>query len=158
MPAHTPHRPALPRHRPASRRRGFTLIEVLTTILLMAIIVPVAMRAVSASTGAASSAQHRTIAAGLADSKLAELVATGDWQNGGTGGDFGEYYPEYSWQARVDTWATSAAVTQVQVVVSWTTARRGDESLTVATLVYPPGTAAASSTSSSSSTGTGGTP
>lgn len=70
------------------RPRGFTLIEVLATIFLLAIVVPVAMQAISVSTSAASVAEHQTTAAALAESKLAELIATGDWQQGALSGNF----------------------------------------------------------------------
>ena len=148
-----PHHPITPPRRRRARR-GFTQIEVLVTILLLAIVVPVAMQAVSTATGAASAARHKSVAAGLAESKMAELIATGEWQTGATSGGFGEEYPEYRWDARAVNW-TEPSVTQLDVVVSWTTARRGDESIVLSTLVYV-SNATAGGTGATGSTGTGG--
>jgi len=47
------------------RRAGFTLVEVLATIMLLAIVLPVAMRGVTISTQTASTARRRTEAAGF---------------------------------------------------------------------------------------------
>src|SRR5215217_5397731 len=117
------------------RRAGFTLIEVLATLLLLAIVIPVAMQAISLASGTASAAKHRAEAAGLAEGKLAELIATGDWQTSGLQGDFGEGYPDYQWFAQVKNWSESE-VMQLDVIVNWTSARRGEESVVVSTLVY----------------------
>ena len=149
--------PSQPRPR---RRSGFTLIEVLATILLLAIVVPVAMQAVNTASSAASAARHKSVAAGLAESKMAELIATGDWQTGAVSGGFGEEYPEFRWDARAVNW-TEASVTQLDVVVAWKTARRGDESLVLSTLVYQSNATqegAAGATGAPGATGAGGSP
>ena len=152
--------PTLPRRpRPP---RGFTLVEVLATILLLSIIIPVAMQAVSTATLAASAAKNRSTAAGLAESKLAELIATGDWQTGAVSGGFGDEYPDFRWDARAVNW-TEASVTQLDVVVSWKTARRGDESIVLSTLVYlsnatQGGTGSTGTGAASGTGGTGGSP
>src|SRR4051794_38319604 len=65
---------ALPRR---AMRAGFTLIEVLATLVLLGIILPAAMRGVSIGLAMASHARHVTEAAQLAEAKLNELVATG---------------------------------------------------------------------------------
>ena len=149
--------PRCPTAAPRPRARGgFTLIEVLATILLLSIVIPVAMQAVSASTGAASAARHKTVAAGLAESKLAELIATGDWQTGAVSGTFGEEHPEFRWDARAVNW-TEASVTQLDVVVTWTSSRRGEESIVLSTLVYLSGTTQEGTGSTGASGSTGGT-
>src|SRR4051794_14642008 len=86
------------------RRSGFTLIEVLGTILLLGIVVPAAMEAVTISMTASSVVRHRTEAAGLAESKLTDLVVTGEWQEGLLSGDFAPDWPDYRWEAVVDNW------------------------------------------------------
>src|SRR2546423_9326344 len=77
--------------------KGFTLIEVLATMVLMAIVLPVTMQALSVSLGAASSARHTTEASGLAQAKLNELISTGQW-NSTSNGDFGTDHPGYRWE------------------------------------------------------------
>src|SRR5947209_4673020 len=102
--------------RSASRRRalcrrggGFTLIEVLAALMLVAIVLPVAMRGVSVATAAASAARHRNEAAALAQSKLDELLANMQTQqtqmSSSMSGDFGGDWPEYQWSAELVTWA-----------------------------------------------------
>src|SRR5882724_9304418 len=90
------------------RRRGFTLIEVLAALVLLAIVLPAAMRGVTVASSAASSAQKRTKAAALAASKLQELLATGQYENGNLSGDFGsDEGPEYNgfrWEAQTANW------------------------------------------------------
>src|SRR4051794_33197688 len=88
---------------------GFTLIEVLAALMLVAIVLPVAMRGVSVATGAASNARHRNEASALAQSKMDELLAnmqaTQTQMNTNMSGDFGEDWPGYEWSAELVTWA-----------------------------------------------------
>lgn len=153
-------------HCRTSSRRAFTLIEVLATIALLGIILPVAMQGVSVATGIASTARHRSEAGALAQAKLAELVVTQQWENGGAlGGDFGSDWPDYRWEAQVVDWVAATAVNtysstssdnpprQLDVRVTWR-GRTGDQFVQLSTLVYLPDTSSSSSTSSTSSTTT----
>lgn len=114
-------------------RGGFTLIEVLASLLLVALIVPVAMEGVSLAVGLAASAKQQREATTLAASKLAELTATGSWQQGNATGDFAPDWPGYHWDAVVSDWQDPLLRT-VQVRVHWT-ARATERSVTVTTLV-----------------------
>jgi len=147
-------------------RAGFTLIEVLASLLILAIVVPVAMQAVSLATGTATISRQRAEAAALAESQLAYLMASGEWQTGTLQGDFGELYPEFQWFASVNTW-TQPNVMQLDVMVSWYNNRRGEESIVVSTLVYQLGfddgtgegtDDGTGTTGTSGTSGTGGTP
>lgn len=118
--------------------RGFTLVEVLATLMLMAIVLPAVMKGIQLSQAAASSARRRTEAAGLAEGKLSEIVATAQWQGGNLSGDFGPGWPDYHWQAVVQAWpddTTSANLQQIDLKVTWV-ARGHDDSLTLSTLTY----------------------
>jgi prepilin-type N-terminal cleavage/methylation domain-containing protein len=120
----------IPRH-----RRGFTLIEVLTTMVVMAIILPVAMHGISVSLQAAEIAKRTAVATTLADGKLNDLAsATQSVSAGTTSGDFMPDFPGYQWQAT--TTSLSLGLLQIDVQVSWT-ARDGPRKLSVSTLVYP---------------------
>ena len=119
--------------RPALRG-AFTLVEVLATLALAAIILPVAMRGISLATSLAGQAKRQMEAASLAESKLAELVATGDWQGADLSGDFGPESPGYRWSADVADWE-SETLRQVAVTVEWT-ARSARRTVTLTTLVY----------------------
>ena len=113
-------------------RRGFTLIEVLATMVLLAIVLPVAMRGVSVSLGAAENAQHRAEAASLGESKLNTLVSTGEWSNTAPSGDFGADWPAYQWT--MQTTQRDFNTTEVMLTVTWT--ERGTQrSLPISTLV-----------------------
>ncbi len=116
-----------------TRSTGFTLIEVLAAMVLMAIALPVTMQALSTSLWAASSARHMTEAAGLAQAKLNELISTGEWDSTG-GGDFGAEHPGYRWQT--SNAARDYGLTEVTLQITWVE-RGQDRQLAVATLVDP---------------------
>ena len=118
-------------------RTAFTLVEVLATLTLMAIILPVAMRGVSLATAAAGQARRQTEAASLAEAKLGELIVTGQWQGAGLSGDCGPDWPDYKWAAQVSDW-TDASLRQLTVQVQWT-ARGTQHAVTLTTLVYTGG-------------------
>lgn len=118
---------------------GFTLVEVLATVMLIAIVLPAINGALVSATSVAAMARHRTEAGGLAESKVAELTATAQWQNGGSlAGDFGADWPEYKWQATLGQWAgdvEGVGLEQLDVTVTWTASGRAQQ--VVATgLVY----------------------
>ena len=69
-------------------RRGFTLIEMLAALVMVAIVLPVLMQGVTMSMGAAGSVVERLQAAALAESKLTELLATNTWNQPDLEGEF----------------------------------------------------------------------
>lgn len=143
-----PRSPASSIHQVRSRKRGFTLIEVLATMLLIAIVLPTVMRGVAAASGTASLSRHRTEAAGLAQAKLAQLMASGEWQAGILSGDFGADYPDYRWRATVTAWPldqTTAGLQLVDCSVLWTGRGGREDSVTVSTLTYVRTTASSAS-------------
>jgi prepilin-type N-terminal cleavage/methylation domain-containing protein len=103
------------------RHSGFTLIEVLATMILLAIVIPVAMRGVSISLAAADKAKHLSQASALAESKLNDLLTQS--ASGGSGGgssqsgDFAPEHPEYHWN--YDSVSRDYGVTEVQLKVTW---------------------------------------
>ena len=133
-----------------SRRRGFTLIEALAALLLVAIVLPAALRGISAATHASSISRRRTEAAALASSKLNELVGTQQWQVGTMNGDFGDESPGYQWTATVQDWS-EADLWQLDVSVTWGD-RRPDQTVTLTTLIYPNAPTAAQSSQTNQST------
>jgi len=104
--------------------RGLTLVEVLATMVVVAVVLPVAMRGITLCTSLAGITQERGEATMLAESKLNELQATGDWQYGALAGDFGEDWPDYRWEAYVEEFG-ELNLDQLHVVVTWTS--RGQE-------------------------------
>jgi prepilin-type N-terminal cleavage/methylation domain-containing protein len=119
----------------ARRPGGFTLMEVLATIVLIGIVLPVAMQGISLAASLAETARHKAEAAVLVRSKFNELLATSEWQNGNLGGDFSPDHPEHSWSAELSAWQTTA-LQQLDIHVSWNSCGR-QQSVTVSTLVDP---------------------
>ena len=116
-------------------RRAFTIVEVLATLTLAAIILPVAVRGILLCLATAGHARQQAQAASLAQTKLDELVATGDLYDVEMEGDFGEELPGFTWAAQVDEWEEDPRLVQVDVAVIWT--RRGQQRhVTLSTLVY----------------------
>ncbi len=131
-----PHPNPLPKGGRTSR--AFTLVEVLAALLLIAIVLPVVMQGISLATNAASDAKRRTEAAGLAESKLGEIVATRQWLAGGLSGDFAPDWPDYRWEALLQPYANDSSgksVQQIDLRVIWT-ARSREQSVSVSTLAF----------------------
>ena len=129
-----PSRRLFPARSAARRRRGITLIEVLATIVLMGVVLPAAMHGISVCLQAASISRQRSEAAGLAEAKLNELIATGDWEFGMMSGEFGEAWPEYHWSGTT-TEFSDPTLRQLSVRVFWL--NRGQQrDVILTTLVY----------------------
>jgi BirA family biotin operon repressor/biotin-[acetyl-CoA-carboxylase] ligase len=132
------------------RKLAGILVEVLATMAIVAIVLPVAMRGISIATTLASITRQRGEAIALAESKLNELqTTTGEWQNGVLAGDFGEQWPMYRWEAYIDSW-DEADFEQLHVAVIWTS-RGADRQVILSTLVSPSTSTGGSSSSLSGS-------
>ncbi len=116
--------------------RGFTFIELLVTVALLGIIMPVAMRCIGVCTQLGGQARREMEAASLAKTKLTELIVSGDWESGKQQGEFDEEdWSDYTWSATVANW-TDTSVKLVEVTVSWQSRGR-QRGVTVSTLMYP---------------------
>ena len=115
-------------------RHGFTMVEVLASLVLVAVILPVAMKGVSVAMGAADLARERVEAAGLAEAKLNETLADGSWQSGDQADDYGTERPGWGWALTVEDWS-GTTIQQVEVAVTWTSRGR-ERSVAIATLAY----------------------
>jgi prepilin-type N-terminal cleavage/methylation domain-containing protein len=103
--------------------RGFTLIEVLVTLLLIGIVIPALMHVITISASAGKQAADRTQASELAKSQLAIIVAGNQWQNSNNlSGDFSPDWPQYSWKAAVQPWSQDTSgmgINEIDVTVTW---------------------------------------
>lgn len=113
--------------------RGFTLAEVLATLVLIGIVVPAVMRGVSVGLMASSHARHVAQAASLAEAKLAELVVTGQWGLATSGGDFSPDWPQYRWTSQ--TYSLDFATNEIVLEVRWLE-RDMEQSMVLSTIVY----------------------
>jgi prepilin-type N-terminal cleavage/methylation domain-containing protein len=116
------------------RTGGFTFIELLATVVLVGIIMPVAMRTIGLCTQLAGQSRKEMEAASLASIRLTELVAAGDWESGARSGEFTDW-PGYRWTVDVSNW-TESTVRQIDVTVRWQSRGR-EQQLVLSTLVYP---------------------
>jgi prepilin-type N-terminal cleavage/methylation domain-containing protein len=122
--------------RAAARRRGhsgFTLVEVLAALLLVGIVLPAIMEGISLSQQAGRIARTSLEATALAEAKLNEIVAGGQWNSGAGSGDFGEDHPGYRWEMQVTDRGNN--VSEVDVRVTWIV-RMADRSVMLSTFVY----------------------
>ena len=125
-----------------SKRRGFTLIEVLVTLVFIAIVLPALMRGIGMTTQTAERAKKRTTATVLGQSKLSELavgITTGQAQNGNSSGDFGGQWPGYRWEADIQNWSqdnTSMGIQEIDLKISWDDLG-SPRTITLSTLAYP---------------------
>ena len=98
-------------------RKGFTLIEILATLLLLGIVMPVAMRGISIALASADHARHMAEAATLAETKLNDLLTQGVSSASGLTGDFSSDHPEYQWSYQ--SAPRDFSVNEVQLRVTW---------------------------------------
>lgn len=64
---------------PGRRTAGFTLLELMVALAILAIALPAVMRAVGSATRQLDEVRLRTLAGWVADNRLAEHRARGDW-------------------------------------------------------------------------------
>lgn len=118
------------------RRRAFTLIEALATLVLVGVVLPVAMRGVTVAMQGASRARHMTEATELARHKLTELSVTSTDPGSLNGsGDFGADYPGYTWTST--TTDRDYGMTEFTVTVAWK-AQGQDQSVALSSMFYVP--------------------
>lgn len=104
---------------------GFTLLEVMIAVALIAIALTTLLASQSQSVSFANSAKFETMAALLAQSKMSELVLGGGDTLSGDSGDFGEDYPGYAWEATVSDFSIEGAdavsdyLKQIDLTVTW---------------------------------------
>lgn len=139
-------------------RRGVSLVEVLATLVLVAVVLPAAMHGISVSLRAAAWARRAQEASMLAEAKLNEAIALGAAAPLGTAGDFAPEWPEYRWQAR--TSAYDAGLQEVTIAVTWLD-RGVERSVSLSTLVFrfdETAAATAAQAGGDAAAGGGGTP
>jgi prepilin-type N-terminal cleavage/methylation domain-containing protein len=115
---------------------GFTFVELLATMMLISIVMPVVMRTIGLCTQIAGQSRRQVEAVCLAKTKLTELTAAQDWQNGSNRGDFGTDWPGYEWSMTVANWTEDAIVRQLDLTVTWRSVGR-QRKIILSTLVYP---------------------
>jgi len=101
-----------------TRARGFTLVEVLVALAIVSIALIAALRAAGQATSAAGELRARLLAGWIAEDRLAEHRARGDWlalgitRGAQSAGGF-----EYAWREEVIA-TPNAAFRRIDVFVS----------------------------------------
>jgi prepilin-type N-terminal cleavage/methylation domain-containing protein len=105
----------------STKRRAFTLIEVLAAMLFMAIVIPVAMEGLRMASLGGEVAQRKMVAARLANKIVNELKVTGQLQNSGQSGVIQESGISYRWSVKNEAWTEDPLVqmTVATVIVSF---------------------------------------
>jgi type II secretion system protein I len=106
MPASDPRRRALPgcrfrRRRIVVRRGGFTLLEVMIALAILAITLVTLYQSQSQSISMATDSRFLTTASLLAQGRMAEIDAADPRSVVSGNGDFGDDYPNYTWRLEV---------------------------------------------------------
>ena len=105
--------------------RGFTLLEVMIAVALIAVALVALLGSQSQSVSFANSAKFETMAALLAQSKMSEITIQDADSLSSDSGSFGEDYPGYSWEATVSdvsiegVEAISDYLKQIDLTVTW---------------------------------------
>jgi type II secretory pathway pseudopilin PulG len=136
------------------RPRGFTLIEALAAIGVLMIVIPVLLQGFTLAGGIAQATRQTADATALAQSKLDEIIATGDWQYGSTSGDELIGPTRYQWVTSLDQYEAELNVQTLTITVSWER-RAALNKVELATIVYMP---QSTITTSTIGTGLGGLP
>lgn len=100
------------------RNAGFTLAEVLAAMVLLAIVIPVALQGLRVASRAGVVSERKATAMRLAESKLNELVVTGEWQSSATKGTVSDGLRSYEWQLESDSWSEDGAMRLLTVHVT----------------------------------------
>jgi prepilin-type N-terminal cleavage/methylation domain-containing protein len=122
-----------------SARRAFTLVEVLASLMLIALVVPVAMEAMSVASRAGELGRRKAAAVRVGERVLGQLLAEGQLASGNSSGVAQEGPFEYPWAVRVENWPEDA-LQQATVTVTFSV-RGATQEIALATLLPVTGTA-----------------
>jgi general secretion pathway protein I len=84
------------------RTKGFTLMEVMIAMAILAIALTAVYRSQSQSVAMSTNARFLTTASLLAQAKMAEADALSPRDVMAGQGDFGENYPDYEWRLETE--------------------------------------------------------
>jgi general secretion pathway protein I len=108
----------------SKKHLGFTLLEVMIAVTIIAIVLVAIFGSQSQSLSLANDAKFKTTAALLAQRKMAEVETGNSLDVSATSGDFGEDFPEYRWELNISEVPLIGAegleyIKQVDVIVHW---------------------------------------
>ncbi len=103
---------------------GFTLLEVMIAVAVIAIVLVAVFGSQSQSLTLANEAKFNTTAALLAQRKMAEVETGNSLDLSSSSGDFGEDFPEYQWELNVSEVPLPGTgeveyLKQVDLIIRW---------------------------------------
>ncbi len=116
-----------------TRQSGFSLVEVMVAILILAIAVAGLTGGITTALGSSKESEFQTTAALLAAGQIETLRAESDITDGESDGDFGQGLPLYRWK-RTITASQPDGLHEVTVVVE--DARSGKAIYDLKTLLF----------------------
>jgi general secretion pathway protein I len=87
--------------RPDKTMKGFTLMEVMIAMVILAVALIAILQSQSQSISMFTDSRFMTTAALLAQSKMAEVEAGSIQDTNSKDGDFGTDYPDYTWHLEI---------------------------------------------------------
>jgi len=117
------------------RTAGFTLVEVLAALMLLAIVIPTAVQALHVATLTGEVAARKSVAARVADRVLNESIVMTNWTSGSQNGTVSEGPIDYRWTLTSQTWPQDAM--QLLTVEVKYPAQGRDFSVKMSTLAAP---------------------
>jgi len=99
-------------------REGFTLLEVMIAMAILAIALVAVYRSQSQSVSMAGEARFLTTASLLAQGKMAEVERMNPQNLANAGGDFGDDFPDYAWRIEVKD-AALQYLKKIDVIVTY---------------------------------------
>jgi general secretion pathway protein I len=108
-----------------TRGGGFTLLEVMLAVAMIAIALTAVLGSQTQSVSIANESKFSTTAPLLAQGKMAEIEVTKPEQLSSDSGDFGEFFPNYHWKLKVSdviipgAERISAYLKRIDLLVAW---------------------------------------
>lgn len=121
-----------------SSKGAFTFVEILASMLFLAILVPAILQALTLANKASEVSERNAVAAELASNKLSDLTLNQNWTTAETKGDFGADWPGYRYEVNQAQW-DQGGMNQLCVNVFYNVQGK-ERSVQLATLVSQSGT------------------